>query len=279
MSSYKTQSIDTSIEAEKFQFNLWRKLTTIQKAAIVSNWTKGCWEMSLNAIRDRYPNATPKKIKQEFALLTLKTDELNLHLNLNFQRHLMLSDPISLALVVADILDSLEIPYLVGGSVASTLLGEPRSTQDIDMVIDLSPDKVTSLINLLQPRFYVSEAAVLEAIQYKRSFNIIDNESLGKVDFFILKNDPFPRTEFRRRQAKVVRQNPDRVLFLPTAEDIILQKLIWHNLGFGSQKQWRDILGVIKLQGETLDFNYLRQWGTNLGLLESLERALNQSGL
>ena len=234
--------------------------------------------MSLNSIRDRYPNATPNKIKQEFALLTLKTDELNLHLNLNFQRHLMLSDPISLALVVADILDSLEIPYL-GGSVASTLLGEPRSTQAIDLVIDLSPDKVTSLINLLQPRFYVSEAAVLEAIQYKRSFNIIDNESLGKVDFFILKNDPFPRTEFRRRQAKVVRQNPDRVLFLPTAEDIILQKLIWHNLGFGSQKQWRDILGVIKLQGETLDFNYLRQWGTNLGLLESLERALNESGL
>lgn len=191
----------------------------------------------------------------------------------------MLTDPISLALVVADILNQLEIPYLVGGSVASSLLGEPRSTQDIDLVADLHPEKVDSLIQALQPRFYVSEDAVKDAIRYQSSFNLIDNESLGKVDIFILKKEPFNQAEFQRRQARIVRQEPEQIIVLPTPEDIILQKLIWYQMGFGSQKQWRDILGVLKLQNEQIDRNYLNQWATTLKLTDLLIQALREAGL
>jgi len=101
---------------------------------------------------------------------------------------------------------------------------------------------------------------------------------------FILKDEPFPRSEFQRKQTRVVR--PEAVLVLPTAEDIILQKLTWYKLGFGSEKQWRDILGVMKLQGEKLDLAYLSHWivtrrhnyAETLGVLESLNRGLTQSG-
>ncbi len=274
--NYKTQSVDTSIEIERIQFARWRSLSLYQKADLVSTWTKGCWEISLNAILSRYPDATCSIIRNKFALLTLGNTTAHWILEQNYQPPLMISDPISLALVVTDILNQLEISYLMGGSLASSLLGEPRSTQDIDLVVDLDLEKVPLLLDALQPRFYVSESAVREAIITQKSFNIIDNESLGKVDIFILKDEPFPRSEFQRKQIRVVRS--ETVLVLPTAEDIILQKLTWYNLGYGSEKQWRDILGVMKLQGEKLDLAYLSHWAKTLGVLESLNRGLTQSG-
>lgn len=281
---YRTQSIDTSIEAEQVQFRLWRTLPLWKKAETVSGWTLGCWEMCLLAIRHRHPNADAAFIRREFLVRSLGENFqsiVNILPNYPFfwERPLMLTDPISLTLVVADILNQLEIPYLVGGSVASSLLGEPRSTQDIDLVADLPLEKVDSLIQALQPRFYVSEDAVRDAIRSQGSFNLIDNESLGKVDIFILKDEPFNQAEFQRRQAMIVRQNPERAIVLPTPEDIILQKLIWDRMGFGSQKQWRDILGVMKLQGEQLDKNYLNQWASTLRLIDPLEQALREAGL
>ncbi|MBD2185587.1 hypothetical protein H6S82_19160 [Planktothrix sp. FACHB-1355] len=282
---YRTQSLDTSIEAEQVQFGLWRTLPFWKKAELISGWTKGCWEMCLLAIRYRYPNADPAFIRREFTIRTLGEDFQSIESILSvypflWEQPLMLTDPISLALVVADILNNLEIPYLVGGSVASSLLGEPRSTQDIDLVADLRPEKVESLIQAVQPRFSVSETAVREAIRSQESFNLIDNESLGKIDIFILKDQPFNQAEFQRRQARVIRQDPDRVIVLPTSEDIILQKLIWYRMGrFKSEKQWRDILGVMKLQGEQLDKVYLNQWAETLQLTELLAQALQSAGL
>lgn len=275
--NYTTQSVDTSMEVERIQFAKWRSLSLSQKAELVSSWTKGCWEMGLNAILSRYPDATYPIIRNKFAILTLGNTTAHWILAQNYQPPLMITDPISLALVITDILNQLEISYLVGGSLASSLLGELRSTQDIDLVVDLDLEKVPLLLDALEPRFYVSENAVREAIIAQKSFNIIDNESLGKVDMFILKDEPFSHSEFQRKQPRIIR--PGTMLVLPTAEDIILQKLTWYKLGYGSEKQWRDILGVMKLQGEKLDLTYLSHWAENLGVLESLKRGLTQSGL
>ncbi len=234
--------------------------------------------MCLLAIRHRYPGADNAFIRWEFALLSLGEDANKIPQQDSGQL-LMLTDPISLALVVANILDTLAIPYLVGGSVASSLLGEPRSTQDIDVVADLHPEKVSPLIQALRPRFYVSEEAIQEAIRYQSFFNLIDNESLGKIDIFILKDEPFNQIEFQRRQPRVVRQEPEQSIVLPTPEDIILQKLMWYRMGHGSEKQWRDILGVMKLQGSQLNFDYLNHWAETLRLTDLLAQALEQSGL
>jgi hypothetical protein len=147
-------------------------------------------------------------------------------------------------------------------------------------VADLTMEKVMPLLQALQPKFYVSEDAVRDAIRLKRSFNIIDNNSLGKVDIFILKNNPFPQIEFQRRRSQVVRKNPDQMLVLPTPEDIILQKLVWYRMTKNeSQRQWRDVLGVMKIQSDRLDFEYLRKWAMELSLSDLLATAYTESGL
>jgi hypothetical protein len=278
---YKTQSLDTSIEAELVLFGLLRTLPISKKAARIAEWTKGCWELNLLGIQRRHPNADLGQIRHIFAksMLGEALVERLPSSVLNRNQPLMLTDPISLALDVAQILDGLEIPYLVGGSVASGLLGESRPTEAIDLVANLLPEKVAALIEALTPRFYVAENAVREAIRYQQSFNLIDHESLGKVDIFILKDTPFAQTEFQRRQAYTIRA-PNRVLILATSEDMILQKLLWYRLiRQQSQKQWRDILGVMKLQSQNLDFAYLRQWAERLSVLADLNQALTESGL
>ncbi|AMW29683.1 hypothetical protein [Arthrospira platensis] len=278
--NYKTQSRDTDINAELHQFKLWRSLPLWKKAAIVSGWTKGVWEMSLMAIQNRYPQASPLEIRHQFALRTLDDETALKVIGQNLNQPVMITDPISQVLVVTAILDQLGIPYLIGGSVASSLLGEPRSTQDIDLVADLTLPKVQPLVAALQPRFDVDEDTVKSAVRYQSSFNIIDNESIVKFDIFILKNNPFSRSEFERRQVQIVRTNPEQTLVLPSPEDIILQKLLWYrDTNFSSEKQWRDILGVMKLQGATLDFEYLQYSGEQLKLAETLDRALGESGL
>ena len=278
---YQPQSLDTSIEIERVQFSLLRALPLPQRAARMAQWTKGCWQLNLSGIQQRHPNASPIQIRCQFAKV-VAAEALSDALLWQIRQHntpLMLSDPISLALDIAQILNRLEIPYLIGGSVASALLGESRATEDIDLVADLSLEQVPSLIQALVPRFYLSEETVREAVRDRRSFNLIDHQSLGKIDIFVLKADPFPQSEFRRRRSQVVRE-PDETLVLPTPEDIILQKLRWYRLTRNrSDKQWRDILGVMKLQGETLDFDYLWQWAESLQLTESLAKALTAAGL
>ncbi len=106
------------------------------------------------------------------------------------------------------------------------------------------------------------------------------NESFGKVDIFILKDEAFPQIEFQRRRSQLVRQNPDRSLVLPTPEDLILQKLIGYRMTENeSQRQWRDVLGVLKLQGDRLDFEYLQKWAIELELRDLLATACVESGL
>jgi len=279
---YKTQSMDTTIDAEMYLFGLWKLLTPIEKANKIVSWTKGCLELSVMGIKQRYPEASPVKLRYEFARATLRSTfpDSIYHLIAQYSQTLMLSDPISLALDVAAVLNTLGIPYFIGGSVASTLMGEMRSTEDVDMVADLKTEQVIPLLEALQPRFYVSEDAVHEAIQSKRSFNLIDNESLGKVDIFILKDDTFSRSEFHRRRSQLVQQNPDGNLVLPTPEDVVLQKLIWYRRTENeSQRQWRDVLGVLKLQGDRLDFEYLQKWAIELELYDLLIMAFVESGI
>ena len=279
---YKTQSIDTSIDAEMYLFNRLKSLTLIQKAEKVSGWTKGCLELYLVGLQQRYPNISLCKLRYEFAKATLKFNfSDSVYQNISaYEQPLMLTDPISLALDVAAIFNGLDIPYLVGGSVASTLMGEPRATEDVDIVADLTIEKLIPLLQSLQPRFYVSEDSVRDAIRFKRSFNLIDNDSLGKIDVFVLKDNPFPQIEFQRRRSQLVRQNPDQMLVLPTPEDIILQKLVWYRMTKNeSQRQWRDVLGVLKIQGDRLDFGYLQKWAEELSLSDLLETACTESGI
>ncbi len=192
----------------------------------------------------------------------------------------MLPEPIAVTLQVTQLLKKLNIPYLIGGSFASTVHGLIRTTQDTDLMVVLRPQHVTPLVNALQNQFYLDENAIREAILHRRSFNLIHLETMFKVDMFISKQRPFDQSQLARRTAQIISANPEQTAYFATSEDTILTKLEWYRAGDEtSDRQWQDVLGVLKIQNKQLDIAYLRQWAAELGVADLLETALIRAGV
>ncbi len=183
--------------------------------------------------------------------------------------------PIQIALQVADACEACGLLYLVGGSVASSLGGEPRTTLDVDMVVDMTESDIDRFLAALGSGFYADEEAIRRAIRQHSSVNLIHQASAIKVDVFISGGSPLDEQQMNRRRRVQVSRSPDRYLYVHTPEDILLQKLRWFRLGHeASDRQWRDVLGILLVQGEALDHEYLGRGAETLGVAELLGRAL-----
>lgn len=190
----------------------------------------------------------------------------------------MLAEPLAITLLVTDAFERLKVPYLIGGFLASALHGTTRSTLDTDLVAELKAEQVSELVASLKMGFYIDENMILDAIRHQISFNIIHLKSMFKVDVFINKYRPFDLMQLHRRQLQTVAYDPERKAYFTTAEDIILAKLEWYRLGNEiSDRQWRDIIGVLKVQAGRLDLEYLRKWAVELKVADLLQRALKES--
>lgn len=276
---YRSQSRDTSVEMDYLQCSLWRKMSLIKKAELTIGITQGCRELTLQGIKNKYPQFTSQKHKVLYAKHILCQNKININFPSNFQHDIMIGNPIELALLISEIFESLDIIYFVGGSIASSLWGESRATLDLNLVADLNIEKVNDFITKIEPFFYFSETAIQEAIINKSCFNLIHFQTSEKIDIFIPSQKPLIQAEIQRRILQKVTENDD-YLYLATAEDIILQKLIWYRDGNQiSKRQWRDILGVLKVQSRDLDFDYLKSWAEVENLLTLLNKALLESGL
>jgi hypothetical protein len=186
------------------------------------------------------------------------------------------ADPIAVAAIVAAILEETGIRYVIGGSVASSLMGEPRSTLDLDIMISCDADSVRSLVARLKNEFYVDEDDALQAVANQSAFNAIHLGSSLKVDFFLAESHPFATKQLDRRRA--VRVDPAGVnLYFYTPEDLIVRKLMWFRAGREvSERQWRDVLGVLKTSAD-LDLHLLRESANEVGVGDLLDRALTDA--
>lgn len=192
----------------------------------------------------------------------------------------MLTDPLRVTKHVTDVLEQLGIPYLIGGSLASSLHGIPRATQDVDIVADIKVHHIPLLVDTLKADFYIDADVIREAIQRRSSFNVIHLETMFKVDIFMLREDKSSQEEMARREQYQVSDNPPQLLFLSSAEDVILHKLYWFQLGGGvSERQWNDVLGVLQVQQETLDYEYLKRSAKQRGVSKLLEQVLGDAEL
>jgi hypothetical protein len=192
----------------------------------------------------------------------------------------MLPVPVQVAARVARALENLHVVYLVGGSLASSTYGIPRTTQDVDLVADLRPEHIAPLVSALADEFYVDADRVRDAVRDRASFNVIHLPTMYKADIFVVQPDPWAREELARRRTERVGTGEDAIcLYFCSPEDAVLHKLEWYRAGGGvSERQWNDVLGVLKVQAEALDQDYLRHWSTELGLTDLLNRALQDTG-
>ena len=176
---------------------------------------------------------------------------------------------------MADRLEAAEIPYMVVGSVAGSFHGHPRTTADVDIVIDPSAEALRAFVNALpDDEYYVSDTAAIEALDRRSSFNVIEHATGWKVDLLIRKDRAFSVTEFERRSGAPLfgRDTP-----VATAEDTVIAKLEWARAG-ESERQLRDVAGILEVNGESLDRDYIGRWVKQLGLEDPWRRALGLAG-
>lgn len=184
-----------------------------------------------------------------------------------------------ITLQVTQTLEQMGIPYAIGGSLASSLHGVMRSTLDVDIVADMRLEHIPPLVAALSKEFYADDEMMRSAIEHHSSFNLIHYETAFKVDIFIRKTRAFDAMQLERRRTSVIATNPDQSVYVTSPEDTILAKLEWYRMGGEvSDRQWRDILGVLKTRAGDLDIEYLKKWANELRVTDLLQRALKEAG-
>jgi hypothetical protein len=163
------------------------------------------------------------------------------------------------------------VTYYLTGSMASNYWGIPRTTHDLDFVVQLPASAIPRIIQEFSGNFHIDEASMRAAYHPPHQFNAIDTRSALKVDFWLPKPDPFEREMLRRRVRTTLF---GEAAWISTAEDVILHKLLWNRIS-PSDRQLGDVAGIVAVQGNALDKNYLEQWARELNLSPELARVLS----
>lgn len=190
-----------------------------------------------------------------------------------------MTDPLEVLLDFTRVLDELGIKYVVVGSFASSARGLQRATRDVDILAQIGADEVDSIYEKLSDRYYIDRLSVRSAVINRSHFNAIHLDSMFKVDVYVPgDSDRLSQQQLLRHLPEKISPDSDEIVYFATAEDTLLAKLVWYRKGHQtSDRQWADVLGIIRLQGERLDRAYLEGWAEELEIKELLNQALAQA--
>jgi hypothetical protein len=178
----------------------------------------------------------------------------------------------------ADALDNLGIDYAIGGSIASSIYGAVRFTEDADVTVEPFEDCAEQLYNSLQPDYYISKSAMYDALSNRGSFNVINLASAFKIDVFVRKETSYQKQITSRVRALKLSESLEKKFNVLSPEDVILMKLSWFLEGDGaSQRQLQDVKGVLIVQSGKLDLKYMKKWAARLNLTALLEEAITKT--
>lgn len=274
-------SLDTSAEVERLQVRAWREMAVEAKASQAAAASAAIEQLAVAGICGRNPDATDAACGLELALLKIGrqlTHAVYVRGGAAAPRIGAVMDPLAVVLLVARAVEACGLRYVVGGSLASSVSGEPRATLDADVMVDLRPESIACLVAALGGDFHADADALARAVRERTSVNLIHLPSAAKVDLFVMGATPIEARQMERRQKIAVGSPPRAELYIYTAEDILLQKLRWFRRGGEvSDRQWRDVLGIVLVQGQRLDRDYLRGAASAIDVLDLLDRAFREA--
>jgi hypothetical protein len=264
---------DTTPEAQQVLTECYRRMTPERKWRIMLDAYRMSRALHEAGFRMRHPEASPRMVQADWRKMVLgplwqprfgefpEMDAASL-------------ENVPVIREVASVLRRLGVVFALGGSWASSILGESRDTRDADISAEPFPGREAEFAAAFGPDYYVSVGAIRDAVQRRSSFNVIHLTSGFKVDVFIRKDTPFARSVLARRQPSVIPGDPPEPIDVVSAEDIILHKLEWYRIGGEtSERQWTDVLGVLRVQSGRLDDAYLDHWAAELNVADLLAKA------
>ncbi len=276
---YQPQAKDTSVEADVYFFNKLRQLSLKQRIELYATHDRGVKKLCLTGIKWRHRNAQLEKIRLLFARAVLAEKFSPDFEPTSSDETMWIQDSITLAGTLHLLLESINIPYYISGGVASSIHGEARSTRDLDLVIQIQVSQIDLLVQTLEVAGYYCPAGAVEDMKQERekTLNITHMETIANADLIVMDNSsPFAIYQMSRRILLDVEGIPQ--FWIASPEDLILQKLLWGR-GSRSEKQWRDVLGILKLQSGNLNYIYLTEWAERLNIFDALKQALTEAGI
>jgi hypothetical protein len=271
---YCAQSIDTNITADLVRFHLYRQRTTVERLILGAKYRQSARQLSLECLRQSFPELTAVGFAQKIASAWLQEKCPPGYIPPNLMS--WSQDPTAIASLLAQILNAANIPYYITGGVAAIAHGEPRATIDLDVVISIDLTDLPTLADNFEANgFYVAGLADVMTGSL-RCLNITHLETIENVDLMISGREEYDLIKFDRRRSYTLPGSGEVAIASP--EDVIISKLVWRRES-QSDKQWRDILGILKVQREKLDFGYLRGWVERFGLDDDWQRAKVEAGV
>lgn len=272
---YQPQSSDTTPEVDLLQFWLLKQRTPEQRLQMGSGMNQNARRFAINCFRKRFCDLNQLEFARKLAQAWLAED-CPQHYIPTGNEMTWIQDSIALAEILHPIFEAFNIPYYITGGVAAIAYGEVRTTRDLDIVISVIPEYLSPLISELEKAgFYV--AGVDDVISGRmQTLQITHIQTISRADLMIAEDSELERRKLERRQQYQIPTGA--IVFLASPEDLILNKLSWRKFN-SSQKQWRDVLGILKVQGDSLDKVYLYNQAESVGLIEDLNRAFIEAGL
>jgi len=272
---YHPQAIDLSIESDRYQFQLLRQKTPGERFAIAAQMIRWAKTVSLRGMRkargDLAPEYFAKSILQEkwTPLLTPIGDAA-----------MWIQDPGEIARILHSVFESLNISYYITGGVCAIAYGDPRTTRDLDVVVEVERSNIMPMVDQLESAGFYCPPGAVEDIRSgrARTLSVTHRQLILNADIVLNDDTAFDRSKMARRRLEAIGLDESERYWLASPEDLILAKLLWRQQS-QSEKQWRDVLGILKVQGDGLEFAYLTQWAERLDLIELLDRAMRAAGI
>lgn len=271
---YCPQAADTSIETDLLTFYLLRQRSPVQRLQMAAALTRSARKLSIGAFRYQYPNLSAQQFARKIAQAWLQESCPENYIPISPEMS-WIQDSIGLAALLHPILSDLGIRYYITGGVAAIAYGEPRTTQDLDLVLELTVDVLDRLVQTLETSgFYVPGVEDVRS-ERMRTLQITHMETIARADLVIAGTSQWDKLKFER--CLLIPIDGMGNLYFASPEDVVLNKLRWRQQS-GSEKQWRDVLGILKVKRNELDRNYLELWATQLGTIEALQQAFVAAG-